>query len=100
MVAAKNFKHGFAKRRQASEYNAFLNARHRCTDPTNKRWKDYGGRGIEFRFENPEQWMTELGRRPSLQHSVDRINNDGHYEPGNVRWATAEEQQANTRKVL
>ncbi len=81
-----------------AEYAAYLQARRRCTDPNNPNWKNYGGRGIKFLFESFEQFMFVLGNRPSPQHSLDRFpNNDGHYEPGNVRWATAKEQQANRR---
>ena len=79
------------------EYNAYLTAKQRCTNPKDKDWKDYGGRGIKFLFTSFEQWLAELGRKPSLAHSIDRKDNDGNYEPGNVRWATREEQRANQR---
>jgi hypothetical protein len=62
------------------------------------QWKDYGGRGIEFRFISIEQFFAELGPRASPAHSLDRKDNDGHYEPGNVRWATKTEQQLNRRQ--
>jgi hypothetical protein len=100
VVAAKNLKHGFAKRGDNAEYHAFVNARRRCTDPTIQCWKDYGGRGIQFRFESLEQFINEVGLRPSPQYSIDRIDNDGHYEVGNIRWATKQEQAANTRRSL
>ena len=98
-----SYKHGHAgkwKSRGTPEYETYKNAKQRCTNPKVEHYKDYGGRGIKFLFKNFEQFFTELGLRPSDKHSVDRINNDGHYEPGNVRWATREEQQANTRTSL
>ncbi len=50
-------------------------------------------------FENYPEFLAELGRKPSPKHSLDRIDNDGHYEKGNVRWATRKEQSNNTRQV-
>jgi hypothetical protein len=83
------------------EYMCFENARARCNRLTHPRYKDYGGRGIQFRFKSFEEFLAELGPRPSPQHSPDRFpNNDGHYEIGNVRWALSKEQQANTRPAL
>ena len=79
------------------EYLAFRNARRRCTEPSNRGWKYYGGRGIEFRFSSFAEFMEELGDKPSPRHSLDRIDNDGHYERGNVRWATMPDQSRNRR---
>jgi hypothetical protein len=80
------------------EYRAFQGAKQRCTNQNSGEWAHYGGRGIEFRFKSFEQFFAELGRRPSTKHSVDRFpNNDGHYEPGNVRWATRVQQRNNRR---
>lgn len=78
--------------------NAYDQAIRRCSDPSHKAYKNYGGRGIQFKFTTLEQFALELGERPTPKHSLDRINNDGHYEPGNVRWATASEQLLNQRK--
>lgn len=76
-------------------------AKHRCTCSRTPAFKHYGGRGIEFRFATPEaftRWVLDnLGPRPSLDHSIDRIDNDGHYEAGNLRWATKVEQMNNRR---
>lgn len=62
---------------------------------------DYGGRGIQFLFPDilaATTWVLEnLGPRPSKKHSMDRIDNDAHYEPGNLRWATRQEQARNKR---
>jgi hypothetical protein len=63
-------------------------------------FKNYGGRGIRACpawLESFEQFLADVGSRPSSAHSLDRINNDGNYESGNVRWATKAEQAANRR---
>ncbi len=78
------------------EYHAYSSAMGRCTNRRNKRWLNYGGRGIKFKFKSFKQWFYELGLRPTPKHSVDRKNTHGHYAPGNVRWAT-KKQQANNR---
>lgn len=82
-----------------SERYAFSAAKQRCTNPRDPGYKNYGGRGITFRFASFEDFYKELGPKPTPKHSVDRINNDGHYEPGNVRWATRSEQNKNTRRT-
>jgi hypothetical protein len=60
------------------------------------RFADYGGRGIKFLFDSFEQFFAELGPRPKGK-TLDRIENDGNYEPGNVQWATPTEQLAHRR---
>lgn len=90
--------HGLTRNGKTSpEYSAFIMARKRCRNPKDPGYADYGGRGIEFRFSTIEEWMAEVGMKPSPQHSIDRINNDGHYEKGNLRWATRSQQARNTR---
>lgn len=73
----------------------------RCTNPRDSGWKHYGGRGITVcqRWRTFENFFADMGERPSDKHSLDRINNDGNYEPGNVRWATDAEQQRNTSRT-
>ena len=77
-----------------------ISATQRCTNPKDRRYADYGGRGVQFVFESPTSmglWVMEhLGLQPEMQ--IDRINNEGPYGPGNLRWATREENQQNTRK--
>jgi hypothetical protein len=79
-----------------SELESFMDAKYRCINPLHHAWESYGGRGIKFLFDSFDQFFAELGRRPDGL-TLDRINNDGHYEPGNVRWATPKEQAANRR---
>lgn len=75
-------------------------ANQRCSNPNDEGYKNYGGRGIEFRFPSTHDgalWVyTHLGLPPK-GHSIDRINNEGHYEPGNLRWADRKTQNANKR---
>lgn len=85
------------------EYYIWRNMIDRCTNPNSQCWKDYGGRGIQV----CDRWMgdngflnfyADVGPRPSKAYSIDRYpNNNGNYEPGNVRWATYRQQNRNTR---
>jgi hypothetical protein len=83
-----------------SEYSAWTTMKTRCLNPKTAKYPDYGGRGIKVcdrwltSFEN---FLADMGHRPSAEHSLDRIDNDGNYEPGNVRWATRSEQVQNRR---
>lgn len=78
------------------ERAAYYRARWRCVNPRAHGFQNYGGRGIEFRFESFAQFLSELGPRPPGM-TLDRIDNDRHYEPGNVRWADWETQNNNRR---
>ena len=71
----------------------------RCNNPSNKRYKDYGGRGISYHpsWEKIENFYADMGERPSSKHSIDRINNDKGYSKDNCRWATTKEQSHNKR---
>jgi len=90
------FKHGGTVQHPV-EYKAYKNARNRCFNPNNPRFSDYGGRGIKFLFTSFQQFFIELGSKPKGL-SLDRIDNNGNYEPGNVRWATKQVQRNNQRR--
>jgi hypothetical protein len=79
----------------SSEYDCFHSAKARCNNPAVGNYARYGGRGIEFRFTSFEEFLTEIGHKPTPRHSLNRIDNDGHYEKGNVEWATPKLQSQN-----
>lgn len=84
------------------EYRAWRNMINRCERPATKEFKDYGARGIRVcpRWRSSfENFLADIGLRPSPNHSLDRVDNDGNYEPGNCRWATRLEQQHNKRRA-
>ena len=94
------------KRRFWNFVNRYLkqiasSAKQRCTNKNDVGYKNYGARGIEFRFPSAPEFCTwildNLGHRPTPLHTIDRIDNDKHYEPGNLRWATHSEQCYNRR---
>jgi hypothetical protein len=81
------------------EFEAFCQAKYRCENPAHEAWEDYGGRGIEFRFKSFEEFIAHIGARPSADMILDRIDNDGHYEIGNVRWVTYAVSNQNKRST-
>lgn len=92
-----NKTHGLSN---SDEYHIWRGIKQRCRNPNNKDYHRYGARGIDILdewFESFESFYNYLGPRPSEQHSVERIDNHGDYEPGNVKWATQKEQSNNTR---
>jgi hypothetical protein len=83
-------------------YKIWSGIKTRCRTPNASAYPGYGGRGIRIcdRWLGPTgfvNFVADMGDRPGPGYSIDRINNDGHYEPGNCRWATAAEQQSNKR---
>lgn len=92
-------KHGHGKR-NTREYKSWSQAKSRCTNPNSTGWKNYGGRGIKMcdRWsESFSAFYEDVGPAPSEKHTLDRIDVDRGYEPGNVRWATRKEQARNRR---
>jgi hypothetical protein len=86
--------HGMSR---TPEHKAYKDAKYRCTNPNSHRWARYGGRGIRFVFSSFEEFYAEIGPKPEPKkdYSLERINVNGNYEPGNCKWATAEEQSKN-----
>lgn len=97
-------KHGHAMgkdKKASTEYSAWLSMMARCKNPKTKHYRLYGGRGITVcdRWLVFENFLSDMGLRPSSKYSLDRYpNKDGNYEPGNCRWATIFEQNRNTNR--
>lgn len=82
------------------EYRIWAAMLSRCFNKRNRGWKNYGGRGITVcpAWKSFSEFFSAMGARPTRKHTLDRIDNDGNYEPGNVRWATRKIQARNTRR--
>lgn len=75
----------------------------RCENPNHTHYADYGGRGVKIcaRWRNDfEAFAADMGDRPSPRHTIDRMNNQKGYQPGNCRWATQKQQLNNTRRTI
>lgn len=102
LIGQKHRKHGHATNAGFTpEYIAWGSMVKRCTNPKARRYERYGGRGIRV----CDRWLSsfaafygDMGRKPTPSHQLDRIDNDGDYEPGNVRWATPRDQARNTSR--
>ncbi len=89
----RNMRHGM---KGTSVYRAYYGAKTRCENPNSKDFKNYGGRGIKFLWSSFDVFFAEMGMQPP-GFSLGRIDNSGHYAPGNCRWETPVEQQNNKR---
>ena len=88
----RSTKHGLARTYLASTIH---NIRQRCNNPSCPDYPWYGAKGRECRLNGPQDILDDIGHRPTPKHSVDRIDTEGHYEKGNIRWATKPEQSRN-----
>ena len=103
LTAQRSTTHGETVRgKTTAEWRAWAGMRNRCHSETSRDFPRYGGRGIRV----CDEWRNDyvafrayVGPRPSPRHSIDRINNNGNYEPGNVRWAIKLEQTRNRRNA-
>jgi hypothetical protein len=80
-----------------TEYNAWHNLNRRCKSRRCPEWKYYGGRGIKNRYVSFWHFLADVGLKPRPTLTLDRIDNNGHYETGNCRWATYKQQMNNKR---
>lgn len=85
-------------------YNTYHGMKRRCLNSKGEQYYQYGGRGIKvcdrwLGIHGFANFIADMGEKPTPKHSIDRINNNGNYEPSNCRWATAHQQNANTRNT-
>lgn len=94
-------KHGHAKKNKKSRiYRIWIHMIQRCVNPNNKKYPRYGGRGIGVceRWKRFENFLEDMGKLPTEDYSIDRIDNNGNYSMSNCRWETCEQQSRNTSK--
>lgn len=93
-----NYKHGLSK---SPSFAVWAGMRKRCLNPNDQAYKNYGGRGIKIcvRWSKFENFLKDMGPRPSSKYSLERVNNNKGYTPSNCIWATSLDQLRNTRRV-
>lgn len=99
--SGRNLHHGHARKNGTPEYRSWRAMWNRCTNRSHDGWKNYGGRGIAVceRWRSFVDFLADMGSRPRGT-TLEREDSNGNYEPGNCRWATPTEQQANTRQSV
>lgn len=81
------------------EFRTWTGLRYRCNNPNSSSYKNYGARGIKVckRWDNFENFLEDMGKRPSPELSIERINNNRGYSKSNCKWGTKSEQRRNQR---
>jgi hypothetical protein len=100
VVSKTSFRHGLSR---SPEYGIYHGMIQRCKNQKSKWFKYYGERGIkicERWLSSFENFLEDMGNRPTPKHTLERVNNDGNYEPGNCEWKTRTQQLRNTTRIV